>query len=442
VISRLKNLIYSAQSHQGFRRYFANTSWMFGEQMLRMIAGLLVGVWVARYLGPEQFGLFSYAIAFASLFGSIAKLGLDSIVVRDLVQEPAIRNAYMGTVFWLKFTGAFLMLAVVAFATLFTSNNSTTNLYVFIIASGFIFQSFEVIDFHFQSQVLSKFVSICKITQLITSSLIKLYLIFIDADLFWFVFVSLVDQASLAASLYIAYRYQKLGGFFKHFDFLIAKKLLNNSWPLIFSGLAITIYMRIDQVMIKEMLGEKEVGLYSAVIKLTEVWYFIPVLITSSLFPAIVNAKKTNTSLYYSRLKNLYDLMVLLALTLAIPTTFLSGFIITLIYGSAYKEAASVLAVNFWACLFVFLGVVNARFLLVEAMNKIMLYMTVTCATLNIIFNLIFIPKYGVVGASIATLLAQFFGLFFNYLYRPARVSFYMQIKALMLLSFFKGYSR
>ncbi|HYN55491.1 MAG TPA: oligosaccharide flippase family protein, partial [Methylotenera sp.] len=210
-MQRLKRLINNASTHQGFRRYFSNTSWMFGEQILRMIAGLLVGIWVARYLGPEQFGIFSYAIAFVSIFGVLAKLGLDGIMVRNLVTDPQKRDIYLGTAFWLKLFGAFITLGIMAFATLFTSNDHTTNLYIFIIASGIIFQSFEVVDFYFQSQVLSKFVSTCKIIQLVISSIAKIYLVITGADLFWFVVVTLIDQVTLALTLYIAYKSQKLG---------------------------------------------------------------------------------------------------------------------------------------------------------------------------------------------------------------------------------------
>ena len=123
---------------------------MFAEQILRLIAGLFVGVWVARYLGTEQFGIFSYAIAFAAIFSSIAKLGLDGILVRDLVREPNQRDIYLGTAFWLKLAGALITLGAVALATQLTSNNRTTSLYILIIASGPIFQSFEVVDFYFQ----------------------------------------------------------------------------------------------------------------------------------------------------------------------------------------------------------------------------------------------------------------------------------------------------
>ena len=292
MITCFRQLFMQAKTHQGFLRYFANTSWMFVEQILRIIAGLLVGIYVARYLGPEQFGVYNYAAAFVALFGSIARLGLDGIVVRDLVNHPQERNVYLGTAFWLKLIGAFVALGLLAIAVQFTSNNATTNLYIFIIASGLIFQSFDVMDFHFQSKVLSKYVSISRLTQLALSSILKLYLIFIQADLFWFVMVSLVDQISLALSLAYSYWRQKIGSFLGRFDLGVAKTLLRNSWPVILSGIAISLYMRIDQIMIKEMLGEKDVGLYSAAVRLSEAWYFVPVIIATSIFPAIINAKK------------------------------------------------------------------------------------------------------------------------------------------------------
>ena len=435
MINRLKHLIDSAKTHQGFRRYFANTSWMFAEQILRMVAGLFVGIWVARYLGPKQFGLFSYAVAFAALFGSIAKLGLDSIVIRDLVRVPEKRDDYLGTAFWLKLGGAIVMLAVIAFATRFTSNDATTNLYIFIIASGIIFQAFEVVDFYFQSKVLSKFVSICKLTQLAISSLLKLYLIFIHADLIWFVLVSLVDQLTLAVSLFFAYRYQKVGSFYRNFDRTIAKQLLQDSWPLIFSGLVIMIYMRIDQVMIKEMLGEKEVGLYSAAVRLSEVWYFIPMIITNSLFPSIVNAKKVSEELYNSRLQRLYTLMVWGAISIALPMTFLSDWLVTLLYGEAYKAAGQVLMINIWAGAFVFLGVASSKWFISEGLQKYFTINTAFGAVANIFLNLLLIPRYGIYGAAIATVLSQALASYFmNFAFQRTRSNFYRLARSIDIL--------
>ena len=401
-------------AHQGFRRYFFNTSWMFGEQVLRILAGLFVGIYVARYLGPEQFGIYSYAAAFVALFGAIAKVGLDGIVVRDLVNHPDKRDIYLGTAFWLKLIGALLTLIILAIAVQFTSNDATTNLYIFVIASGLIFQPFEVVDFYFQSKVLSKYVSIAKLIQLALSSVLKLYFIFIQADLFWFVLVSLVDQISLALSLVFAYGRQKVDSFFWRFSVGTAKAILRNSWPLILSGIAIMLYMRIDQIMIKEMLGEREVGLYSAAVRLSEAWYFVPVIITKSLFPAIVNAKKISQELYHQRLQSLCTLMAWLAIVVALPTTFLADSVVSLLYGDHYRESGSVLAIHIWGAVFVFLGVSSAGFFTIENYTRKPIFRTVLGAVSNVIFNLALIPRYGINGAAMATVLSQ---LIVNFLY-------------------------
>ena len=399
---------------------------MFAEQILRMVAGLLVGIWVARYLGPKQFGVFSYAIAFASLFSSIAKLGLDGIVVRDLVKEPELRDVYLGTAFWLKLMGALLMLGVVTITMQLTSSDPLTNLYILIIASGAVFQSFEVVDFYFQSKVLSKFVSICKMTQLLISSLLKLYFIFTGAELIYFVLITLVDQVTLSLSLYIAYRFQKLGSFYEHFNKEIAKQLLKDSWPLIFTGLVIIIYMRIDQIMIKEMLGEREVGLFSAAVRLSEVWYFIPVIISSSLFPSIVNAKKISEELYLGRLQHLYAVMIWVAIIIALLLTFVSNWVVTLLFGEAYREAGQVLAIHIWAGVFVFIGVASSKWFLSEGLQRYLTINTVAGAILNIVLNLFLIPRYGIYGSAIATVISQALASYLmNIVFRRTRSNFF-----------------
>lgn len=258
--------------NKAFIKYAFNTSWLMLERILRLIAGLFVGIYVARYLGPEQYGLFSYAIAFVSLFGAIAKLGLDGIVVRNLVQDPNQNVTELATSFWLKLFGAVLSIVAIAVAVQFTSNDASTNLFIFIIATGIIFQSFEVIDFYFQSKVLLKYVSISRILQLVISSLLKLYLIYIQADLLLFVLVTLIDHITLAAFLTFTYLQQKNTSFWGSFSFHKAKGLLSNSWPLIFSGLVLMIQARIDQVMLKEFIGSEEVGYYSVAMRLIEVY--------------------------------------------------------------------------------------------------------------------------------------------------------------------------
>jgi O-antigen/teichoic acid export membrane protein len=422
------------KNHQGFMKYFHNTSWLFAEQLLRMIAGVFVGIWVARYLGPEQFGIFSYALAFAALFSGIAKLGLDSIVVRDLVNEPDKKDSYLGTVFWLKFIGAFITLSIVAFAALLTNNDHTTNLYIFIIVSGTIFQPFEVIDFYFQSKVLSKYVSLCKITQLLLSSALKLYVILTADDLFWFVVITLIDQATLAIALCIAYNYQKLNSFYYTFNISLAKKLLKNSWPLILSGIILMIQARIDQVMLKEFIGNTELGYYSSAMRLIEVFSFIPMILTNSLFPAIVNAKKISIVLYKNRLYNLYRLMMILFLLVAIPIYFFGNQIIIFLYKEAYAPAGPLFSLMVMRLFFTNYGVVRGAYLMTENLMHYSMITMVIGAIINIILNYLWIPDYHSTGAIWAAIASFFMTTFLiDIFYHKTKENVQLQIKSILL---------
>jgi O-antigen/teichoic acid export membrane protein len=448
-VEGLKLGLQQVLNHQGIRRYGANTLWLFAEQVLRMVAGFLVGVWVARYLGPEKFGLFSYALAFVSIFQGIAKLGLDEIVVRDLVQEPEKRDVYLGTSFWLKLLGGvitFIIIVIILFIqSIFTSNSSPftshffteTNIYILIIAFGIIFQSFEVIDFYYQATVQAKYISIRRIIQLILSSIIKICLVLIGADLIWFVLVSLFDIISLSIMGWLIYRSQGLPNFVRYFDIGIGKKLLKDSWPLLLSSIAISIYIRIDQVMIKNMLGDREVGLYSAAVRLVEIWYFIPMIITQSVFPAIVNAKKVSEDLYYKMLQQLFSLLIWTAIFIAIPMSVFSHQIIYLLYGDKYLSATYVLKIYVWACIFSFFGTARGSWLVVENLQNVGLYYVIFGSLTNMILNLIMIKKDGIVGAAEANVMSLIcVALLFPLLNKRVRPTVKMFFSSLLLKIF------
>jgi O-antigen/teichoic acid export membrane protein len=411
MLVRIKHLFNSALVHQGFRRYFANTAWLFAEQILRIIAGLLVGIYVARYLGPEKFGLFNYALAFVALFASVAKLGLDGIVIRDLVNAPEKRDQYLGTAFWLKAMGAVLAGAGIVVALFIVENDFTAKLYIGIIAAGLIFQSFEVVDFYFQSRVMSKYVSICKISQLILSSLLKLYFVAINADLFWFVLVSVIDQASLAAALAYAYSKQKLGAFYVHFDKAVAKELLISAKPLLISGIMVSVYSSIDRVIIKEMLGVREVGLYVAASGLVTALYFVPMLIANSLFPAILNAKQQSDHTYNRRLSLLYKNILSIGMMVCLFVSIFAAPIISLLYGQKFAESAGVLQIYIWNFLLICFSAIFGKWLLSENLQYLMPRFAFMAITVNVIGCLVLIPVWSTKGAALAALAAQFIPL-------------------------------
>lgn len=430
-------MVSSLLMHEGVRKYFNNTSWLFLEQILRMASGLLVGVFVARYLGPDEFGVYSYVIAFVSILAPIAKLGLDMVLVRELVRHPHMTKDYLGTAFWLKCVGAIFTFLAILLLLKFTSNAKNVNFYILIIASGLLFQSFEVIDFYFQSKVLAKFVSSCKIIQLIISSLVRIYLVLINADLYYFVIFTLIDQIILAVFLFATFLLKVRLFFYNKINILLAKKLLREGWPMIFSSLAVVFYMRIDQVMINELLGAKEVGIFSTAVRISEFWYFIPVVVASSIYPAIINAKNISNNLYYERLQRFYFVMAWSAIFVALFMTLTANFFISVLFGASYNEAAKVLVVHTWAGVFVSLGVASGSWYSTESLQRFVLYRTLLGALINIIMNLYLIPKYGIIGAAFATVISQAMASFLlDGVSKQTRIVFFMKLKALCFLDF------
>ncbi|WP_298766063.1 flippase [uncultured Polaribacter sp.] len=419
----------------GFYKYFKNTSWLFTEILLRTIVTLFIGVWVARYLGPSSFGLFSYAQSFVALFAVIATLGLNSIVVRELVANKIAPGKIIGTAFVLKLIGAITTLLLLGIAIIFTENSKSTNLFIFIIASATIFQSFNVIDFYFQSKVLSRYVVFANIFSLLVSSIIKVYLILSSASLISFVWVVLFDSIVLATG-YI-YMYSKNNLYFNDwkFDSLIAKNMLRDSYPLIIAGVINSVYMKIDQVMIKDILNDIDVGYYSAAVKLSEAWFGVGVIICNSLFPAILNSKKISTDFYYKRIQKLFVFLIVISYLLSVFVYVFSDYIVLSLYGEDFYKTSNVLSIHIFSAIFVYLGVSSGRWLISE--NKAFLNLSRNIAGLivNITLNFILIKDYGIIGAAYASLTAYILAFYvFDLFLKDTRKIFILKSKALLLL--------
>lgn len=417
-----------------FQNILANTGWLFADRILRMGVGLFVGVWVARYLGTEQFGLYSYAIAFVSLFGAFATLGLDGIVVRDIVRNPSCKDETLGTAFVLKLMGGALSFFLIMGAIfLLRPYDRLTQWLVGITAVGMVFQAFDTIDFWFQSQVKSKCTVYAKNTAFLLIALIKIVLILIKAPLIAFAWAGLTEIVVGAIGLIIVYRIN--GHYIKAWRGSIAraKSLFSDSWPLILSGIVIMIYMRIDQVMLGEMVGNQEVGVYSVAVRLAEVWYFIPMSFVSSTFPSVIEAKAISEDLFYVRLQKLYSLMALMTYIVALPMTFLSGWMIEILFGAAYSKAASMLVVLIWAGLFTNLGVARSSFLTTMNWNRVYFITVFLGCLVNVALNYTLIPLYGGMGAAIASCFAYWLAVHGAcFVYKPLHKTGWMLTKAMV----------
>jgi O-antigen/teichoic acid export membrane protein len=392
-------------SHDGFRRYFANTGWMFGGQLVALATSFFIGAWLARYLGPENYGIINYALAFSGLFAFISSLGVNAILTRELVKTPEKSRQLLGTSFILKLIGGFIALILVTIAAFIWEDSSLNRILIIVFSFSFIFQSFNVISSFFSARVESRYNSLVQVISILISAVLKVIFIFSGLGLVYLIFIFMAD--SIWQALLFQYNYRRQG--FKisewYFDKKLARKIWSGSKLLMLSAAAGYIIYRIDQVMIGNMINEVAVGMYAVAIKCVEVWYFIPAIITSSLLPAIINARKTDERIYRSRLKILYKLMLFLSLLIAIFTTIFARPLLIFIFGGQYQASVLILQIYVWSSLGLFLSMAMSQALLTENKLKTIFFSNLGAMVVNVVLNVFLIARLGIIGAAWATLI-------------------------------------
>ncbi len=404
-IAKLKQKIPLFQA-RGFRKYLTNTLWLLIESLFRIVLSFFVGVYVARYLGPERLGVLSYSQSFVGLFFALANLGLDEIVVRELIAQKEDKNIVLGTSFLLKMFGAVVTFLVITFILLFMDHEPATDICIYFYTGAFLFIPIQIINFYFRAIVQSKSTVLVKFSQLTLSALLKVSFVLLDVNLIWFAFVVIVEGVISLIGLIIVFHAHQESVFRWRFKMNLAKHLLSDSWLLVLSGIAISIYLKIDQVMIKNLLNVETVGNYAVAVKLTEIWYFAPAVITSSLFPSILKAKQFSLDHYHNRLQKLYDLITWLAIGIALPISLFSNWIVKFIYGAEYESAGNILTIYIWAGVFIFSNIATQKWYLAENLEKHIFYRSFSGAFLNIGLNWILIKIYGATGAAMATMIS------------------------------------
>jgi O-antigen/teichoic acid export membrane protein len=373
---------------------------------------MVVGIYVARYLKPEAFGLLNYGIGFVSIFSAFSTLGMDQILVRELAKGVTADRDLLGTGFALKLLGTFLLFALMGVILLFLQQDSFTNTLILIIAGAEIFKGFEVINYFFQSRVQSKYVVQIQLFINLTISFSKIGLVLLHAPLIWFAIIIVIGSVLNAAG-YI-FVYQSRDGAVSRWRFRkpLATALLKESWPLALYGLALHTQARIDQVMLGNMLSNYEVGQYSVALRFVEIFGFIPMILSSTFTPAITRGKAASEALYHSRLVNLYRLMFLAFLLIAVPLFFLGERVIVFLYGAEYRAAGYLLSLFALRVFFANMGVGKSVFIVNESLFRYSLITVILGALTNVSLNYFFIPGYASTGALAASMISFFVSVF------------------------------
>jgi len=411
-----------------------NIGWLFFDKILRMGVGLLVGVWVARYLGPEQFGLFNFATAFVWLFGALAGMGLQGIVVRDLVRNPSGKEDTLGTAAAMQFVGGLVAYALIL-VTIFwmRSGDALTILIVSILGSAMLFKGSDVVLYWFESQVQSKYAVWVQNSVFLIFATIKVALILRNASVVAFVWATVAEAFAVSLLLIVALslhgiRIQRL-----RINVLRAKFLFIESWPLLFSSLVLMVQARIDQIMLGQMVGDAEVGYYSAALRVIEVATISATILRSTFLPGMVAAKNKSDVLYLSKLEKIYKINALVAIVIALPLAILSPWIINMLFGEEYQSSGTLMQLMTVRLFFAHIGVARGIFLLNENLLRYSAFTMVVGTALNIVLNYYLIPCYSGFGATIASLFSFFITIFaIDYCYDKTRGNAKMILKSII----------
>ncbi|HDG9787706.1 MULTISPECIES: flippase [Raoultella] len=411
-----------------------NVVWLSADSLIRMGLGFIISVWLARYLGPQDFGIYNYCLAIITIYVSVASLGMNGVVVREIIKNEGNANVIMGTSFFLQIAGSILScLFVIVTIFLLRPDDWGIMLASLVMLPSVLLRSSDIFKYWFESKISSKYTVFSQNIAFFVSSAVKLLIIFTGGS---YVYVcATVSIEALVTAVLLTYFFKKHGLSSKWvFNLSEAKRLLSLSWPLIISGVAFMLYMRIDQIMIGNMIDDATVGIYSVAVKMVEVWYFFPVAIVSSLFPKIIKIREINIDEYNKRIQFLYDLLVLISVSIALFVTFLSDYIISFFYTSQYLEASLLIKIYAWVSVFYFLSSASGRWYINEGLQKYALNRNVIGLFMGVVLNYILIPIYGALGSVYATLIAYACaGYLFDILSSQTRIAFYQKSKALWL---------
>lgn len=414
-----------------------NSGWLLFDKLVRMVSGLLVSALVARYLGPYQYGQLAYVLAFLAFFQAVSGLGMDGIIVRDIAKNVNESSVILGTALLLRLVTGLLCWSLSVVLMALMSGWGDQSVYITATAGAvLVFQGADTVDLWFQSQSQSRRTVLVKLSAYVVSNGVKIILILTHAPILAFAAVIALDALVVACGLIYAYQFFSCNKSWA-VSSALAKRLLKESWPFILSGISTMIYMRVDQLMIKQMLGEKALGIYAAVLPLSMIWCFIPMTLSVSLAPLVARKKREGDRAYWAVLNEIFRYFSILGWLVCIPISIFAPFIVNLLFGSEFSCGGKVLSIVIFCNLFINIGVAQSLWILNEKKSILSLYKTISGALVCVIANIYFIPWLGLVGAAISAVLAQCISAFLANIIL-CREIFYVQINSIFFTRFGK----
>ena len=415
--------------------HIKNTLWLLSEKGLALFVGFFVTAYVARVYGPDQFGLYSYCLSLVAIFSVPGHAGLNALVVKRLIENDADKSVIMGTSITIKAMGFFVGLVCLLGYGFYPGVHSSFERSVLgLLCLSLIVQPGLVLDFWFQAHYAMRYQAISKHLGLLMASVVKVLAASMGASILWIAGATALQSAVVVISLvcfYFMTARSQVSAW--KFDVLEAKLLVQKGSLVFLGTFFAAIYLKIDQVMLKTLVGDGEVGVYAVAATISEAIYFIPVAITAAVFPRLIELRNDDPVSYERRTQQLLDGLAALALLIAVGVTLISSPLVSLVFGEEYKEASKLLAVHVWASVFIFMRSVFSKWIVAEDLLRFSIITHGAGALINVLANSLLIPEMGAMGAAVATLLSYAMASYLSLVLFPStRAMFYMMTLAIL----------
>jgi len=407
--------------------YLKSSGYLIAEKILRIILGFFVGIKIAQMLGPHDYGRYSYILAWVSILSVISKLGLDNVILKIISTDSKVDDS-MGTAILLRIFTSFIIIFSTSWLAYSFINDTELFKLIIILSTSLIPESLTIFLQYLYYEAKGKVISMIYIFQFIISIIVKVYLIIIGAEIDAFIYALLFDSVVLGGCLIFVFGGRSRVSL-KNYQKSISLDLLSKGLPLMLSALAVVLYMKLDQFMINYFMGENALGVYSVSVKISESINFIPVIVTASVFPVLLNSR-SESELKISSIR-LHSMMFYLSLVLVGLLLTTSNFVIKYL-GKDFSEAYDVLLLHCWSGIFVFWGLASTKWLVKKGLERFQLYRTASGLFVNLVLNIYLIPLFGLKGAALATIVSySIAGLFFDIFFKQTRELFYIKINSI-----------
>ncbi len=415
-----------------------NASWIIVCKIVNSILNILVTMISARFLGPANYGLISYASSIVSFFSPVALLGINCVMVQELVNSPEDEGKIIGSSIFMAFLSSLLCMAgVTGFSFIANGDEKTTILVCALYSLVMICQAVELIVYWFQAKFLSKYSSLVSLLAYILVSVYKIVLLINNMSIYLFAVSNALDLLIIALVLYAIYK--KKGGAPIKFDKDIAKQILSKSKHYIIPNLMMAVYLHTDTIMLKNMLSDAAAGIYSAAVSCSTFVGFVYVAILDSMRPYVFEKHKKSETDFEKSVVMLYSIVIYFSLFMGIAISLFSNLIVHILYGEAYLEAIPAMLIVAWMPMFSYLGSVRNIWALAQQKQKYLWKINVVGAISNVAINFALIPLWGVCGAAFASVLTQFIiNVFVTVVYKPYRPCGRLIVRSLNIFAIIK----